>query len=253
MANIRLTYCFKDLKFCEIFLGKMETVEAINMFKSNSKSDSIVAIIPAHNEDTRIGHVLDVLKQVSLIDRIVVVDDGSIDETAKVAKEHGAEVIALEINSGKASAMDEGVKGTSEPIILFVDADLQNLKPKLINDLIHPVLNGDVEMTMGVFRKGRFRTDIAHFISPGLSGQRVIKRHVWSLLDKSRPMESIGYGIEEELQALVKEGKTSLRIVHWVGVSQFTKEEKMGPQRGLILRMRMYHDIIKTWTRRHTT
>jgi glycosyltransferase involved in cell wall biosynthesis len=228
----------------------MDSIEVRNISKTDSKRDSVVAIIPAHNEAARIGHVLEVLKKVPLVDRIVVVDDGSQDNTSETAKKYGVEVIRFDVNRGKASAMDEGVQRSSEPIILFVDADLQNLSVKPVNDLIQPVLNGEAEMTMGIFRKGRFRTDIAHFISPGLSGQRAIKRHVWGLLDNSRPMDSIGYGIEEELQSLVKEGKVTLKIVHWEGVSQFTKEEKLGPQEGFKLRMRMYHDIIRTWTKR---
>lgn len=228
----------------------MDSIELRTTLKTDSKRDAVVAIVPAYNEGIRIGHVLDVLKKVPLVDRVVVVDDGSDDNTSETAEKYGVEVIRLEINRGKASAMDEGVRKTSEPIILFLDADLQNLSVKHVNDLIQPVLNGEIEMTMGIFKKGRFRTDIAHFISPGLSGQRAIKRHVWDLLDKSRPMDTIGYGIEEELQALVKEGKTTLQIVHWEGVSQFTKEEKLGPQEGFKLRIRMYQDIIRTWTKR---
>jgi glycosyltransferase involved in cell wall biosynthesis len=228
----------------------MDSIEARNISKTDCRRDAVVAIIPAHNEGARIGHVLDVLKKVPLVDRIIVVDDGSDDNTSETVKNYGVEVIRLDVNRGKASAMDEGVQRTSEPNLLFIDADLQNLSVKHVNDLIQPVLKGEVEMTMGIFKKGRFRTDIAHFISPGLSGQRAIKRHVWDLLDKSRPMDTIGYGIEEELQALVKEGKTTLQIVHWEGVSQFTKEEKLGPQQGLKLRMRMYQDIIRTWTKR---
>ena len=226
--------------------------ESVNILKNNNTGDdvSVVALIPAHNEEERVGNVINVIKTIPLIDRIVVVDDGSDDNTSDAARKAGAEVIRLKENRGKASAMDEGVNRTSEPVILFLDADLQNLHEVHVYDLLVPVLQGKVDMTMGVFRNGRFRTDIAHRISPGLSGQRAMRRSVWSLLDKKRPMEKIGYGIERELQSLVKKDKVSLEVVYWEGVSQFTKEEKMGPQKGLKMRMKMYQDILKTWAKK---
>ena len=209
----------------------------------------VTAIIPAHNEETRIANVIRVLKSLPIIDKLVVVDDGSSDETSKTAKEAGADIIRLEKNSGKAAAMDEGVKQSDGNIILFLDADLLNLEERHVMSLLKPVLDGEVQMTMGVFRNGRFRTDIAHRISPGLSGQRAMLREVWNNLDMKRPMEEVGYGIEEELQALVKDGKVTLKKVILDGVSQYTKEEKLGPQKGFKLRMKMYRDIINVWAR----
>jgi glycosyltransferase involved in cell wall biosynthesis len=219
------------------------------MDQGNRADKRVVAIVPAHNEESRIGSVIEVLKSFDGIDRLVVVDDGSSDGTSKAAENAGAEVIRLEQNSGKAAAMDEGVRQTEENIILFIDADLLNLRQSHVRALLKPVLDDEVDMTMGIFRNGRFRTDIAHIISPGLSGQRAMKREVWNRLDKKHPMEKIGYGIEEKLQSLVKDGKVTLKKVIWNGVSQFTKEEKLGPQEGFKLRMKMYKDILKVWTK----
>jgi len=228
----------------------MVDIEAVYIpRKGDSQDMRVTAIIPAHNEEKRIATVIRVLKPLAVIDELVVVDDGSTDETSKAAKEAGADVIRLEKNRGKASAMDEGVKRTDGKIILFLDADLLNLKERHVMDLLRPVLDGESEMTMGVFRNGRFRTDIAHRISPGLSGQRAMLRKVWNSLDTKRSMDEIGYGIEEELQALVKDGKVTLKKVILDGVSQYTKEEKLGPQKGFKLRMKMYRDIINVWTR----
>jgi len=220
-----------------------------NMNKKSGNRKSVVAIVPAHNEENRIGPVIKVLKSLNGIDRLIVVDDGSTDGTSKVAEAAGAEIIRLERNMGKAAAMDVGVKQTNENIILFIDADLLNLRQSHVMALLKPVVDGEVDMTMGVFRNGRFRTDFAHRFWPGLSGQRAMKREVWNSLDNSRPMENIRYGIEEELQALVKDGKVTLKKVIWNGVSQVTKEEKFGPQKGFKLRMKMFKDILKVWTK----
>jgi polyisoprenyl-phosphate glycosyltransferase len=228
----------------------MVEIEASYMaHKMNSQDKTVTAIIPAHNEEMRIGTVIKVLKSLPVISKVVVVDDGSSDETSRAAKDAGADVLRLEKNRGKAAAMDEGVRKTTGEIILFLDADLLNLKENHVLDLLEPVLKGEVQMTMGVFRNGRFRTDIAHRISPGLSGQRAMLRGVWNSLDNKCSMEEIGYGIEEELQGLVKDGKVTLKTVILEGVSQYTKEEKMGPQKGFKLRMKMYRDIINVWAR----
>jgi glycosyltransferase involved in cell wall biosynthesis len=231
----------------------VENIQAVYRPDPDGCKKSIVALIPAHNEAARVGEVINVVKKIDSIDRIIVIDDGSEDNTSDIARLSGAEVLKLESNRGKAYAMDHGVNSTDEPILLFLDADLIFLDEKHILDLLQPVVDGDADMTMGVFRNGRFRTDIAHRISPGLSGQRAMLRSVWNLLDHSRPMEKVGYGIENELQSLVRNGSVRFKKVDWVGVSQYTKEEKLGTQKGFKLRMKMYQDIIKAWTRRMTT
>lgn len=210
---------------------------------------SIVALIPAYNEEEHVDSVIHVLQDMDLFNRIIVIDDGSEDRTSEVARNAGADVIRLDKNCGKAAAMDFGVRSTDEPVILFLDADLTSLKTKHVQQLLNPVLENEADMTMGVFKKGRFRTDIAHTISPGLSGQRAMLRSVWEMLDTKDSFENIGYGIERELQKLVSNGMVRFKKIHWVGVSQVTKEEKLGAQKGLKLRMKMYRDILKSFTR----
>ncbi|MBI2093022.1 MAG: glycosyltransferase [Deltaproteobacteria bacterium] len=61
---------------------------------------SITAIIPAYNEEKNIGRVLDVLMHANIFSSVLVVDDGSQDHTADVARTHGALVIQQE-NQGK--------------------------------------------------------------------------------------------------------------------------------------------------------
>ena len=67
----------------------------------------ISAIIPAFNEEPRIGNVLDVVKEMELIEEIIVVDDGSTDNTYKVAIKKGVKVIRLDSNKGKGAAILE--------------------------------------------------------------------------------------------------------------------------------------------------
>jgi len=66
----------------------------------------VVAILPAFNEETSIGSV--VLLTRMYVDRVIVVDDGSSDRTAEVARLAGAEVIRHATNMGKGAALRTG-------------------------------------------------------------------------------------------------------------------------------------------------
>jgi glycosyltransferase involved in cell wall biosynthesis len=68
----------------------------------------IVALIPAYNEDRFIASV--VLKARHFVDEVIVVDDGSSDETAALAEEVGAHVIRQPHNQGKAAAINVGLE-----------------------------------------------------------------------------------------------------------------------------------------------
>ena len=101
----------------------------------------ITAIIPAYDEEKTIGNVLKPLSAISLIDEIIVISDGSHDNTAKIARNYKARVIELERNQGKTNAVLTGVKNTDADIILMLDADLIGLSYEHIMNLLQPVLD----------------------------------------------------------------------------------------------------------------
>ncbi|RLE31010.1 glycosyltransferase family 2 protein, partial [Candidatus Acetothermia bacterium] len=70
----------------------------------------VSAVIPAYNEAERIGAVIAPLRRTSSVHEIVVVDDGSTDGTAEVAKRYGVKLVRLPENRGKAAALDAGVR-----------------------------------------------------------------------------------------------------------------------------------------------
>src|SRR5207253_1378620 len=85
--------------------------------------------------------------------------------TAAVARSFsGVRVLDLPVNEGKGGAMRCGVAATSAGWILFLDADLIGLRPDHVVDLVLPVVRGEAEMTVGVFRGGRLATDLSHFL-----------------------------------------------------------------------------------------
>ncbi len=66
---------------------------------------NIIAVIPAYNEEKTVGDVLSVLQQTSLIDRIIVVSDGSTDNTVEVAGKYDVDVVDLKENRGKGGGL----------------------------------------------------------------------------------------------------------------------------------------------------
>lgn len=202
-------------------------------------------VIPAYNEERHIARVLRVVVPLDAIDDIIVVSDGSTDRTAQVAgRFRRVRVIELECNMGKGAAMAAGARATDADIILFLDADLVGLRREHVLSLLEPVLQGEADMTVGVFGEGRLATDWAQKIAPGLSGQRAVKR---SLLEQVPGLESVGFGVEVAISRYAE--KHGARVVHvpLLHVGQVMKEEKAGLWRGLRARARMYWEIIRAF------
>ncbi len=202
----------------------------------------ISAIIPAYNEAHTIGEVVDVLSHIKKIDEIIVVSDGSEDDTASIAKLRGAKVIELTTNIGKGGAMKAGLEGCSGDVVLFLDADLIGLTEGHIKDLLNPVIREEYEMTIGIFDGGRFSTDLAQWISPFLSGQRAVRKEMLANLCN---MEISKFGIEVVLTNYVKKNNIPYKKVFLQQMSHVMKEEKLGLIKGLQARIKMYWEILK--------
>ncbi len=107
----------------------------------------ISVIIPAYNEESSIGLVLDALPQ-EKIHEIIVVDNGSTDATARVAQEHGARVVK-EPKKGYGSACRKGIDELDAPdIVVFIDGDFSDF-PEEIVLLIGPIEAGEKDFVLG--------------------------------------------------------------------------------------------------------
>ena len=107
----------------------------------------ISIIIPAYNEESSIGLVLDALPQ-EKIHEIIVVDNGSTDATARVAQEHGARVVK-EPRKGYGSACLKGIDELDAPdIVVFIDGDFSDF-PEEIVLLISPIETGEKDFVLG--------------------------------------------------------------------------------------------------------
>jgi hypothetical protein len=214
---------------------------------SSNHNPHIAAILPAYNEGGRIGHLLAVLKEVDLINEIIVVDDGSQDSTSAEALEAARQderirVIRHDHNQGKGAAMFNGSRHTPAPIVIFLDSDLIGLAPAQVEALIQPVASGQADMSIGIFKNGSFVTDASQRVTPWLSGQRCLRRR---LLTQVSPRAAAGYGVETAITIAARQGKWRVTNVPLTGVSHPTGEIHRGLIRGAANRLRMYSQILQ--------
>jgi glycosyltransferase involved in cell wall biosynthesis len=109
----------------------------------------IVAVIPAYNEAPRLGAVLVSLKGV--VDEIIVVDDGSQDETSYVAQQEGVHLLRHDINRGQGAALKTGTMAAltlAPDIIVHLDADGQH-DASTIALLLAPLKNQQADIVYG--------------------------------------------------------------------------------------------------------
>jgi glucosyl-3-phosphoglycerate synthase len=111
----------------------------------------VSCIIPAFNEAARVGRVIGIAKMVSEIAEIIVVDDGSEDETHLAARKSGAKVIRHKINSGKGRALKTGALAAKHDLVVFLDADLGNITPAKIKKLIAPLIAEEADFVKAAY------------------------------------------------------------------------------------------------------
>ena len=113
-------------------------------------AELVVAIVPALNRGDSVAATVRALRELDRVGRVVVVDDGSSDDTATVAQAAGADVVQLARNRGKGAAVAAGVAAAPEAdVILLIDADLA-ATAGAVDRLLDPVLAGEADLAIGV-------------------------------------------------------------------------------------------------------
>ena len=171
---------------------------------------SIGVIIPAQNEADSVGLVLDAVRSGALaVDDLVMVDDHSHDDTATVARRHGARVVRHEGPAGKGEAMATGLAATTTDVVVFLDADVLNTQPDFVARLVQPLLaSDDVQLVKGYY--------VRPLYDMPTGGGRVTEL-------AARPILSLLYpGLGEIRQPLA--GETAARLVQALE-AQFPEQE----------------------------
>jgi glycosyltransferase involved in cell wall biosynthesis len=122
---------------------------------------TVSAVIPAYNEEETVGEV--VTRTLRHVDEVIVVDDGSTDETAIVARNSGAVVVLKEANKGVLESLKTGFKSAKGEILVTLDADGQH-DPDEIPILLELILDDRADLVLGA------RAELPHF------SERVISR-----------------------------------------------------------------------------
>jgi len=209
--------------------------------------EPVSAVIPAYNEERHIPSVLDVLCQMEGLAQIIVVDDSSTDGTSDVVRSYSERdprfhLLCQPINSGKGGAVVAGANASNSDIILFLDADLVGLKVGHVHSLIEPVCAGSCDMAVGLFRQGRWWTDLSHELTPFLSGQRCLR---WNLFRSAPALPQARYGIEVALTLHAWRRRYRILPVPWYNVTHVTKYEKLGWIPAWCSYLCMYGEIIR--------
>lgn len=121
------------------------------------KYKKVSVIIPAYNEEETVAKVVGVVKKAAYVDEIIVVNDGSSDQTESEAIKAGAKVINHETNKGKGEALKTGYKQSECDIIAFIDADIRNLTSAKVESMIKPILEGKTDITKTKFSRASGR------------------------------------------------------------------------------------------------
>jgi glucosyl-3-phosphoglycerate synthase len=127
---------------------------------------TISVCLPARDEETTIGHIVgtvrrDLMEHVALVDELIVIDDGSTDDTAAAARDEGATVVAqtsilpnLERGAGKGNALWKSLQVSRGDIVCWVDADIRNFCSKFVTRLVAPLLEApDVQFVKAHYQR----------------------------------------------------------------------------------------------------
>lgn len=203
-------------------------------------SPKISVIIPAFNEESSIGLVLNDLPADTLHE-IIVVDNGSTDDTANVARESGARVVR-ENRPGYGSACLRGIAELDRPdIVVFLDGDYSDY-PEEIAQLLQPILSGEKDFVLGsrmilpesraaLLPQARYGNRLAVFLLRIFFGYRYTDLGPFRAIRyeslKSIGMQDVNFGwtVEMQIKAVRKGlriGEIPVRYRERVGVSKIT-------------------------------
>ncbi|HEY6794278.1 MAG TPA: glycosyltransferase [Kineosporiaceae bacterium] len=184
---------------------------------SESPGVAVAVVVPAKDEAERVGRTVRALGGIPQLRHVVVVDDGSVDATARRAAQAGAHVVRHPRNRGKAAALTTGADrvarldaeaGLAPSLLLFVDADLGE-SAAATGALVEPVRVGDADMTVAVLPPPRggghgfvgrlaragIRRATGFPATQPLSGMRCLTRTAFEV---ARPLAP-GWGVETAL------------------------------------------------------
>ena len=190
-----------------------------------------VVVIPDFNEGERVLAVAEAAQACQSVGEVVVVNDGSTDNTATILSGLDATILTHHSNKGKGEALDTGVRYATDygyDNVVFLDGDLRGIQPHHVDKLLAPIEEDEAYMSIGYLglRNAFVKKKILNNWG-ALSGQRAIRTKVWDLLNNQ---DKHGFNIEAALNARLHKNNLHRTIARVAldGVGHVGKQHKEG-------------------------
>ena len=210
---------------------------------------SITCLIPAHNEAARIAGVIAAVHDHPMIHAVLVIDDGSRDDTAAIAQATGVRVLRLSPNRGKSAALAEALTHVHTSHVMLLDADLTGLTAKDLSRLIAPVAEGRADVTLSLRGNAPF---LWRWLGVDyITGERVLPMTLLAPI-RADIAALPSFGLEVFLNTHIQAANLSVRVVPWARVASPSKAQKSGWRAGVRADFGMICDILRTVSLRTT-
>ena len=224
-------------------LGRGLPLSRFALVGRDSHPPKISAVVCAYNEADRIRGILDAVHNHPALAELIVVNDGSTDETdALLADYPDIQVISYTPNRGKTYALARGAAAAKGDYLMLLDADLEGVTAADIQSLADPVVSGRTDVSISLRSNSLFiyRRIGLDFVS----GERVIPASL--LKGAVETMEALPrWGGESFINDLIVRHRLAIAVVDWPSVVNVRKHRKLGRWRGMAAELSMVSDALQ--------
>jgi glycosyltransferase involved in cell wall biosynthesis len=206
----------------------------------------ISCIVCAYNEADRIRNILDVIVGHPTLGEVIVVNDGSTDDTEALIRSYPTiRVLTHTPNRGKTYALSRGIAAARYDHLMLLDADLSGITPADIDALAAPVMRGEAEVSISLRSNSLwlYRQLGLDFVS----GERVAPK--WLLKGAVEAMQRLPrWGGEVFMNEIFIRQGCRIAVVRWRRVLNIRKYQKVGAFRGAWAEAKMIADATRVLT-----
>jgi len=206
----------------------------------------ISCIVCAYNEADRIRNILDVIVGHPTLGEVIVVNDGSTDDTEALIRSYPTiRVLTHTPNRGKTYALSRGIAAARYDHLMLLDADLAGITAADIDALAAPVMRGEAEVSISLRSNSLwvYRQLGLDFVS----GERVVPK--WLLQSAVAAMQKLPrWGGEVFMNEIFIRQGCRIAVVRWRRVLNIRKYQKVGAWRGALAEAKMIADATRVLT-----